>query len=295
MKILIMASHGNQGTVVVPRFAQAGFDIRAVRATPGRDHEVLDMGASEVLVGDARDRAFLAEAVSGVDVIYHVGPTGHPQERDMGFAMVDAAREAGVGHLIYSSVLHPIASLMPQHKLKRDVEEYLLQANIPYTVLQPADYMIPRIFQQTFETGRWEQMFDLDRGQAMVALTDVADVAVRVARERERHFGATYQLCAPGVPSGNEIARAIEAVTGKPTTAQLITADLFFQQFYGKGQGEKFRYELALIRAVGLWYHQYVFAGNPNVLEWLLERPATTLEAFIATEWRAWQDTGALA
>jgi uncharacterized protein YbjT (DUF2867 family) len=107
------------------------------------------------MVGDAADRKFLRTAVAGVDTIYHIGPTAHPLERDMGFATVDAAR---------------------------DVEEHLLEANIPFTVLQPADYMVPVVFQPVFSSGVWEQLYDLRRRQATVALEDVAEVAVKVAR-----------------------------------------------------------------------------------------------------------------
>jgi uncharacterized protein YbjT (DUF2867 family) len=259
-----------------------------VRATPGRDDEVKALGATEVMVGNAADRDFLRQAVSGVDVIYHIGPTAHPLEREMGFAMVDAAREAGVGHFIYSSVLHPIATKMIQHKLKMEVEEHLLEANIPYTVLQPADYMLPGVFAAAFQHEVWMQLYDLDRVQAMVALEDVAEVAVKVATERSAHFGATYQLCSPGNFSGNDIAALISTVTGRKVGADLISPDNYFERFYGVGRGDKFRYPLALIRAVALWYGQYDFVGNPNVLAWLLGRNPTTLQQYIGRQWGIW-------
>jgi uncharacterized protein YbjT (DUF2867 family) len=290
-KILVTAAHGNQGKVLVPRLRDAGFHVRALRLTPGRDAQMQALGAAEVLVGDATERAVLRRAVEGVDTIYHVGPTAHAQERDMGFAIIDVAREAGIGHFIYSSVLHPIASGMLQHKLKRDVEEHLLEANIPFTVLQPADYMLAAVVRPVFSSGIWEQLYDLDRGQAMVDLGDVAEVAVKVASERERHFGATYQLCSPGNHTGHDIAAAFTRVTGKPAKAAYVSPDVYFERYYGFGQGEKFRYPLALIRAVGLWYSQYVFAGNPNVLGWLLGRPPTTLEQFIDAEWQLFKET----
>ncbi len=287
MKILVMAAAGNQGRILLPRLRDAGFEIRAVRSTPGRDQELEALGASEVMVGDAADRHILREAVAGVDTVYYITPTAHPQEREMGWAMIDAAREASVGHFIYSSVLHPIASPMLQHKAKRDIEERLLEANLPFTVLQPADYMMPHVIGEAIMSGVWRQLYDLDRVQAMVALEDVAEVVVKVAREREAHFGATYQLCAPGNHSGNDIAAAIARVTGREISAELISPDSYFQQFYGMGEGDRFRYPAAMIRSVAMWYGQYDFVGNPNVLTWLLGRQPTTLDQFIA---KIWQD-----
>jgi len=295
MKILVMAAYGNQGRVLLPRFRDAGLEIRAIRRTPGGEKEVLALGADEVIIGDASDRSFLREAVAGVDVIYHIGPTAHPQEREIGFGMIDAAREAGIGHFIYSSVLHPIASKLIQHKTKRDVEEYLLEANIGFTILQPADYMIPALVRSAFENGLWEQIYDLDRGQAMVHLGDIADVAVKVALEREKHFGATYQLASPGNHSGHDIADAFMRATGHTIKPALVSPDEYFGRYYGVGGGDQFRHELAVIRAVGLWYSQYVFAGNPNVLTWLLGRPPISLDDFIRQEWEEIQTAKVVA
>jgi len=210
----------------------------------------------------------------------------------MGWAVIDAVREAGVGHLIYSSVLHPIASPMLQHKAKRDIEERLLEANIAFTVLQPADYMMPNVIDEAISSRVWRQLYDLDRVQAMVALRDVAEVAVKVALERSAHFGATYELCSPGNFSGRHIADAIGRVTGMAIGTELITPDAYFEKFYGIGQGDRFRYPIALIRSVAMWYGQYDFVGNPNVLTWLLGRTPMTLEQFIAEIWRERQSEG---
>jgi uncharacterized protein YbjT (DUF2867 family) len=196
-------------------------------------------------------------------------------------------REARVGHFIYSSVLHPIASQMLQHKAKRDIEERLLEANIPFTVLQPADYMMPNVIADAIAGRVWRQLYDLDRVQAMVALEDVAEVAIKVAREREAHFGATYQLCSPGNFSGNDIAAVIGRATGLEIAAEVISPDSYFERFYGIGAGDRFRYPVAMIRAVTLWYGQYDFVGNANVLTWLLGRPPTSLEQFVAKVWQS--------
>jgi uncharacterized protein YbjT (DUF2867 family) len=175
---------------------------------------------------------------------------------------------------------------MLQHKAKRDIEERLLEANIPFTVLQPADYMMPNVIGEAIRSRVWRQLYDLDRVQAMVALADVAEVVVKVAREREAHFGATYQLCAPGNFSGNHIAQAIARVTGLGIGTELITPDDYFKAFYGMGDGEAYRYPKAMIRSVAMWYGQYDFVGNPNVLTWLLGRTPTTLNHFISEIWR---------
>lgn len=285
MRILVNCAGGNQGRILLPRLHEAGLAVRAIRASPEHEAQTMQMGAAEVFVGDASDRAFLCRAMAGVDAVYHIAPTAHPREREMGWAMIEMAREHGVGHFIYSSVLHPIASAMLQHKAKRDVEERLIEANIPFTILQPADYMMENVIFEAMDCRVWRQLYDLDRVQAMIALEDVADVVCKVAIERERHFGATYELAAPGNFSGNHIAALIARITGQPMKTELVSPDDYLMAFYGQGGG----YPHAMIRSVATWYGQYDFAGNSNVLTWLLGRTPTTLEAFAERIWHARQ------
>ena len=106
-------------------------------------------------------------------------------------------------------------------------------------------------------------------------------------------LAATYNIGTGAGTSLLEVMLAVKRVTGKELEAVWISPDDYFERFYGKGQGEGFRYELALIRAVGLWYTQYVFAGNPNVLTWLFGRSPVTLDEFIGREWKKYQSAQA--
>jgi hypothetical protein len=64
--------------------------------------------------------------------------------------------------------------------------------------------------------------------------------------------------------SAADIARACAKVTGLKTEARAVSPAAFFQGCYGVGQGEQFRYQLAMIRAVALWCDRYAFAGAPT-------------------------------
>ena len=286
--ILVTAAAGNQGRILIPRLHASGFKIRAVRASHGRDAELLDLGAHEVLTGDASDRSFLRHALDGVDVVYHIGPSAHPLEREMGFAMVDVAMEKGVRHLIFNSVLHAVATKLIQHRYKRQIEEHIVESRLNYTILQPADYMLPGMILPAFKTGVFHLAWSLDRRQAMIDLPDLAEVVVTVAQEGERHYGATYELAASGNHTAFDIAEALAKATGKAVTPVQMSAEEYFDAFFGDvGDKAPFRHQLSVLRAISLWYSQYDFTGNPNVLTWLLGREPTTLEQFILREYAA--------
>ena len=97
--ILVTSANGNQGRRLVPKLLAAGHRVRACVQSEASAAQLRDLGATETLVGDLADPAFVAAAFDGIQSVYHVGPTLHPAERAMGFAMIDASRTAGVGHL----------------------------------------------------------------------------------------------------------------------------------------------------------------------------------------------------
>jgi uncharacterized protein YbjT (DUF2867 family) len=285
--ILLTAAAGNQGKILLPKLVAAGHKVRAVRTTPGRDYELRELGAVEVLVGDAADRSFLRCALKDIDTVYHVGPSAHPLEQEMGFALVDLASEFGVLHLVYSSVLHPALSRLLQHKIKRNIEERIIESGINFTILQPSDYMMPMLVRPAFSKGVFELSFDLKRRQAMIDLEDLADVSTKVLSEGAHHWGATYELTAPGAYSAYDFASSIAKATGRPIDVRRINSreflnDFFLTDTHGKN---RYKHQYAVFEAISMWYSQHDFIGNSNVLEWLLGRPPTTLDDFIAREW----------
>jgi uncharacterized protein YbjT (DUF2867 family) len=282
--ILVMGANGNQGRTLVPKFKEAGLRVRAFRSS-GDAQSSLDLGADEVVFGNAADRSSLKAALEGVTTVYHISPTAHPMEREMGFAMVDTAREAGGIHLIFSSVLHTIASKLPQHKCKRDIEEHLVESGVDFTILKPADYMMPGMYDATFATGKAVIPFWMGRLQAMVHLDDIADVAARVAVEREMHFGASYELVSQ-VVTPEDIVKAAENVMGTALESSLADADSFFELAFPDSTPVSDPYRYSLLHFIQTWYKVYDFPGNTNVLTYLLGRPPHTLLEFVQGEFK---------
>lgn len=280
--ILVTAANGNQGKLLIPRLLAAGAEVRAcVRSEESR--EVLrHAGVREVVVGDLAESKFLSRAVEGVASIYHVGPTLHPREREIGLAMVDAARASGVKHFVMSSVLHAITTDLVQHEIKRDIEEHLLSSRLEFTILQPANYMLAHRLRPAFDQGIFRLSWSLDRYQSMVALDDVAEVVAEVLTSPEKHFGATYELVSPGRYTAHDLAAIIAKITGRPIAVEEIDCDTFLKQVLG--DAKLFPYQAEVMRAISARYSSHDFVGNPNVLTWLLGRQPTTFEQFVRNE-----------
>jgi uncharacterized protein YbjT (DUF2867 family) len=213
-KILVTAAGGNQGKILIPKAAKAGFTVRAMRRSKDAD-ELLAIGASEVVIGDASNPNDVAKAMEGVSTVYHVGPTVHPNEKAMGLTVIEAAQKAGDKHLIYSSTMHAATSEMVPHRVKNEIEEQLVQSGVDFTILKPSGYMVPGFLQSAFAAGTLHVFHDPDRGQAKTNLDDFTDAVVKIASERDRHFAASYELNSDVCHSIHEIARMISEVTKK--------------------------------------------------------------------------------
>ena len=279
--VLVTAGFGNQAHAVIPRLRDAGFRVRAMRARnrPGRGP--LDLGAHELVVGDAANADDAARALDGVHGVYHVGPTFHPRELQMGMNMIEQAHRAGVEHFVFSSVLHPIVTGLPQHAIKRDIEERLVQSGLNFTILQPSDYMQVSVQGYMAERGVFMLGFDLDRRQALVDLEDVADVLARVMTEGRAHYGATYELTSNDCLTGHEIADALSRATGRQVIAQQShISDEQLAHFFGVSDLSTVSYQVNTLKSVNAWYDKFDFVGNGNVMRMLLRREPTSYREF---------------
>jgi uncharacterized protein YbjT (DUF2867 family) len=286
--ILVTAAYGNQGRLLVPKLLAAGLPVRACARSEESGRRLTALGAAEVVVGDICEPAVLARAIRGAEKVYHVGPTAHPRERDMGFAVVDAARAEGVQHLVLSSVLHAITTDLVQHQIKRDIEEHLLSSGLEFTILQPSNYMLPLKLRPVFERGVFELSWSLDRRQSLVDLGDVTDVARMVLADTVRHAGATYELAGPGRFTAYELAEIMSRVLRKPVEVREIDADTYLKAWVGDADPRQLTHQISVMRAITARYSSHDFVGNPNVLTWLLGRPPTTFEEYVRRQHAAY-------
>ena len=154
-------------------------------------------------MGDLHDPVSLRAAARGVDGVFHLNPAFAPDEAELGVAMVEAAKAAGVRKFVFSGAIHPSISKMANHAAKRPVEEAVYESGMDFTVLQPT------MFMQTLSNG-WNSV--LERGQiampyarlakaSYVDYRDVAEAAALALTGDTLAYG-TFELCAPGMVTG---------------------------------------------------------------------------------------------
>jgi uncharacterized protein YbjT (DUF2867 family) len=142
-RALVIGATGYIGGRLVPRLLGAGYEVRVLVRDAARMEAFSWGGSVEALAGDATDAVAVAAAVQDVDVLYYLV---HSMAAGRDFAGADrraartvaaAAREAGVGRIVYLGGLHPAsAALSPHLRSRVEVGDVLLRSGVPTLVLQ---------------------------------------------------------------------------------------------------------------------------------------------------------------
>ena len=145
--ILVCGATGSQGGAVTRSLLDRGFRVRGLTRNPQKpEAQALAEQGAEVVQGDMEDRSamdqVLVEGIYGVFSVQNFWETGYDREVQQGKIVADAAKAAGVEHLLYSSVgsAHRQTGI-PHFESKREVEEHVRQIGLPYTILRPVFFM----------------------------------------------------------------------------------------------------------------------------------------------------------
>jgi len=143
--ILVTGATGFVGRALLPRLAEAGLELRCL-VRPSRRSPRLPRGIPvQVSIASLADARGLRAALVGVDTLIHLaGAEWHGRRGDVFAvdaagtrALVEAAREAGVGRILYLSHLGADrASAYPVLKAKGIAEEFIRQSGLTYTIVR---------------------------------------------------------------------------------------------------------------------------------------------------------------
>lgn len=136
---------GYVGGRLVPELLAAGYRVRAVARHPDRLRGRPWYGDVEVAAADASQPEEIRAALEGTSVAYYLihslgsGRSFESRDRHTALVFAQAAREAGVGRIVYLGGLVPEGEeLSPHLQSRTEVGEILLASGVPTTVLRAA-------------------------------------------------------------------------------------------------------------------------------------------------------------
>ena len=207
--ILVLGATGTTGGEVARQLIAAGERPRLLVRDPAKAQAYA--GGAEVVAGDLGDADSLAAAMRGVSHLYLVSPvpTAEP-------AVIDAARQAGVEHVVKLSVVGADDPVLIFSKWHAASERHLMESGLQWTMLRPGNFMTNAL--AWADTIRAEGVFYQPTGDARYATIDPRDIATVAvqALTQPGHAGQGYTLTGPEALSAAEYAERLSAVLGKP-------------------------------------------------------------------------------
>jgi uncharacterized protein YbjT (DUF2867 family) len=215
--ILVTGASGKVGGAIVKGLLGAGAPVRAASHHPDKHaderHDPVDWVEVEF---NRRDT--LAPAFRGVEKAVLITPEDVAMVCQTA-ELLDAAREAGVSHVVRVSFLNVGddgigGPLLAWH---REAEKLVEQSGMAYTILRPNSYM--QNFVTTYAPSiHLKDAFFTPMGEGRISYVDaldVGDVAVEVLLGGG-HEGKAYSLTGPQSLGHDEIARVLTREVGRP-------------------------------------------------------------------------------
>jgi uncharacterized protein YbjT (DUF2867 family) len=222
--IAVTGATGQQGGAVARKLLAEGWKVRALTRDGDKPaaQELASLDA-EIFAGDMEDRAELDAAFKGAYGVFSVQNfwlpnVGFEGEVRQGKNVAEAAKAAGVQHLVYSSVGAAHRGMGQKHfDSKWIIEQYIQSLDVPYTIFRPAAF---------FENFNWERANILngtfnalglrsEKERQLMAVEDVAAFVALAFAHPEQYLGNTIELAGDAL-TDSQIADTFAKVIGRP-------------------------------------------------------------------------------
>jgi len=277
MKVLMIGATGEFAGLVLPELVKCGITVRALVRNKQKADIAKKRGAHETIIGDLDEPDSLLAAASGMDGVFHINPAFVANEDEQGVAMVNAAEEAGVSKFVFSGVYHPSLSMI-NHQAKRPVERELYHSDLNFTILQPASFMqnIEAAWPAILKTGKYVLPYSATSKMSYVDYRDVAETVVMAFSSNKLDYG-TFELCADGMLSRDEVAGLMAEATGHKIKA----AEIPFEEWAQRANVSNGSMWNGLKAMFAEYDRSGFHGGNSLVLKTILGHEPGTLAAYL--------------
>jgi uncharacterized protein YbjT (DUF2867 family) len=229
-KVVMTGANGRLGRSVAGVIAKRGDADKVTLASRdlSKIADLVELGFKAVRA-DFADSQSLREAFDGATTALMISMPGPVEERiPLHRNAFDAARDARVGRLVYTSRVNPTyESLYPFAKIHAFSEDYLKSTGLTTTIIRNTEYVenVVKII-----GGAKDQSKLLLPGATgkvpYIAVADIAEILAILLLE-DGHAGKIYELNGPEALSRSDIAEIVGRASGRSTVALPVTAEEF--------------------------------------------------------------------
>ena len=247
-KVLVLNSTGKVGRNVCRALREAGYDVYGT--TRSAKGTLAGLGVKPVVCNYTLradlDRAFAQSGATKVFVItdyFGAAKKSADLEFEQGRAAIDAAKAAGVAHLVFMSVAD--AELFDHHvkhlHAKLALEKYLRASGVPFSILRPCAF-----FENLDDAANWNPLkkgvvkFLSMQDCKYCATYDIGRAAAIQLQDPQTWLGKTLDVIG-WQGTLTQVAAALSKVSGVPVKAQLAMP-LFLRRLFLKDLHHMFLY-----------------------------------------------------
>jgi NAD(P)H dehydrogenase (quinone) len=238
MRVIVTGAAGHIGRLVAEHLLERFEPGHVVLVTrrPDALPELRARGA-DVRYGDFDDPASLRDAFAGADRMLLISTDAIGRRIRQHRAAIDAAVTAGVGHVVFTSIVNPVAGNATGATAWEPgyTEELLRRSGLSFTVLRFGSFAELQLPAAATAVQNGRLITNGGDGRIVpVSRRDCAEAAA-ITLTTEGHAGRTYEITGPEALSPRELAALYAEVSGQPVQLLLLNDTMLLSVLVGIG------------------------------------------------------------
>ncbi len=287
-KLLVTGATGNLGRLTLELLLERlpAEQLAGLTRTPERAADLAERGV-DVRQGDYFDYASLVQAFEGVDRLLLVSAQAFTDRNMQHYNAITAAKHAGVGHVIYTSIQRDEELGINQVGVtESDVftEQTLRASGLTYTILRNPMYLDQ--FEGYIGADAYEKGVRVPPGEGTMAPALLRDLAAGNAAvlTQEGHENKTYTLNGSEAASYRDIAAVLSDIHGTTVPYLPVAVEEYLESHVEKGLPRPVaEFLTAWVAGVGLGS----FSKSTDDLERLIGYRPTSYREFLEKNYPA--------
>jgi NAD(P)H dehydrogenase (quinone) len=247
MSIVVTGATGQLGRLVVEDLLDRGVAPDTIVATGRNVAKVGDLADRGVRVTavDHGDPDSLRRAFDGAEKVLLVSGSDPGARVQQHRNVIDAAREAGVGLLAYTSIAHADRTRMQLAADHQATEAALGESGVPHALLRNSWYLENYTAQLPVYLQTGAVVGSADDGRISAATRADYAAAAAAVLVADDQAGAVYELGGDDAFTLSELAQAVSEATGKPVVYRDLPVEALIEVLVGAGIPEPYAAVLA--------------------------------------------------